>query len=589
MFIKWVYNTYYSFGGVFVRKKIVIFLISLLLLAVGIHSIFMRTIYEVPVEKVAYMEDNGIDEKETVEFGLFAVLGTNKLTSINLNNFIYRYRFWMIGIGLLMILGTLWILALNYLVQTRTKALFEVNEQLSHSQSQNKAIINAIPDGIFLLDNDSRVLECKIDGSITPFPKRSDMMMRKLSDIMPVPYGEKLNEAIENMTRINELHTLELEITLEGVRTFFEVRLIRSGKKEVIALVRDMTSHYENLENIKYLSYHDQLTGLFNRHMFEEELERLDVNRNTPLSVIMADVNGLKLVNDCFGHPTGDKLLIQFSEILKKVFRADDIICRLGGDEFVIILPHTTHDVTRELIKRINAACDEIKFYNLSLSVAFGSATKIAMNDSIIDVMKYAEDQMYKTKLFEAPKIKEQMVAKLLDSLFESSDAEAIHAEAVETYSEMLGDAIGLNPTELETLRMAARHHDIGKIAIDKKVLYKKSNLSTSEMEIIRSHPDIGYRILSVVNEMSECADIVLAHHERWDGKGYPKGLSGDDIPLMSRIISIADVYSTITLTTFYKDAMTPLEGVEEIDKHSGTQFDPILGRKFVALMKDKM
>ena len=211
------------------------------------------------------------------------------------------------------------------------------------------------------------------------------------------------------------------------------------------------------------------------------------------------------------------------------------------------------------------------------------------MGDSIVDVMRYAEDQMYKSKLFEAPKIKEQMVAKLLQSLFESSDAEAIHSESVEKYSELLGNAIGLNKTEMETLKTAAKHHDIGKIAIDQQLLYKKIPLSTTEMETIRSHPDIGYRILSVVNEMSECADIVLSHHERWDGKGYPKGLSGDGIPLMSRIISIADVYSTITLTVHYKETMTPLDAIDEIKKHSGTQFDPILVRKFVALMKDKM
>ena len=577
------------------RKKIgtgIIFVFAALLLAIASHSIFMQIVYDDVTDQVAYPGDSGIDktlEDETVKLGLFAVFNASPNKSRNINSFIYRYRFWMIGIGLLMIFGTLWIVALNYLVQSRTRALFETNEQLSHSQSQNKAIINAIPDGIFLLDNDSRVLECKIEGADTPFPNRSDMIMRKLSDIMPVPYGDKLKEAIDNMARINELHHMDLEITLDGTRRTFEVRLIRSGKNEVIALVRDMTSHYESLENIKYLSYHDQLTGLFNRYMFEEELERLDVNRNTPLSIIMADVNGLKLVNDCFGHPTGDKLLIKFSEILKKVFRADDIICRLGGDEFVIILPHTTHVVTKELIKRINAVCDDVKFHNLSLSVAFGSATKMGMSDSIVDVMKYAEDQMYKRKLFEAPKIKEQMVAKLLDSLFESSDVEADHAEAVEKYSEMLGNAMGFNQTEMETLKTAARHHDIGKIAIDHNVLYKHGTLTTTEMEMIRSHPDIGYRILSVVNEMSDCADIVLAHHERWDGKGYPKGLEGDEIPLMSRIISIADVYSTITLKTHYKETITPLEGVEEIKKHSGTQFDPILGRKFVALMKDKM
>jgi len=572
-------------------RSVVIYLFAIVLLAIGVHGIFMSTIYDEADGKETTSCDNAKVEKleaRAIELSFFGALATDPEATQNRNTLFYRYRYWMIGIGLLMIFGTLWIAALNYLVQTRTKALYESNEQLKNSQSQNKAVINAIPDAIFMLDNESRVLECKIDGIDTPFPNRSDMMMRKLSDILPIPYGEKLVEAIDKVSRINELHQLEIEITIDGVRKFYEMRIIRSGRNEVIALVRDMTNQYESLENIKYLSYHDQLTGLYNRYMFEEELERLDVDRNASLSVIMADVNGLKLINDCFGHPTGDQLLIKFSEVLRKIFRADDIICRLGGDEFVIILPHTTIDVTNGLIKRITAACDDIKFYNLNLSVAFGSATKIGTNDSIRDVLKYAEDQMYKRKLFEAPKIKELMIAKLLSSLFESSESEAFHAESVEAFSELLGVAVGLNPTEIETLRNAAKHHDIGKIAIDQKMLYKHGALTASEMETIRTHPDIGYRILSVVNEMSECADVILAHHERWDGKGYPKGLVGDEIPLMSRIIAIADAYSAMTETSHYKEIKMPVEAIEEIERFSGSQFDPILGRKFAALMKDK-
>ncbi len=569
----------------------IICMIAFVLLSIGAHGIFMSMVYDDAIGTEIYIGDKANEEKledGTFELGFFSALGTSSKVPERHSSIFYRYRYWMIGVGLLMIFGTLWIAALNYLVQTRTKALYEVNEQLSHSQSQNKAMINAIPDAIFLLDNDSRILECKTDGTEMPFPKRSDMMMSKLSDIMPIPYGKKLVEAIDKVSKINELQQLEIEITLDGAIKFYEMRIIRSGKNEVIALVRDMTNQYKSLENIKYLSYHDQLTGLYNRYMFEEELERLDVDRNTPLSVIMADVNGLKLVNDCFGHSTGDLLLIKFSEVLKKVFREDDIICRLGGDEFVVILPHTTVGVTNALIKRITLACEDIKFYNLTLSVAFGSATKGASNDSIKDVIKYAEDQMYKRKLFESPKIKELMIAKLLSSLFETSEAEEIHAESVEVFSEILGTAIGLNPTEMETLLTAAKHHDIGKIAIDQKILYKNEPLTAREMEKIKSHPDIGYRILSVVNEMSECADVVLAHHERWDGKGYPKGLSGDEIPLMSRIIAIADAYSAMTQTSHYKAIKTPIEAIEEVERYSGSQFDPILGRKFAAVMRDK-
>ena len=168
------------------RKKIgtgIICFIAALLLATGVHEIFMSTIYDDASNKKLNLEyytskmklENGI-----AELGLFGALGTDPQVSENTNSFIYRYRYWMIGIGLLMIFGTLWIAALNYLVQTRTKALYEANEQLSHTQSQNKAIINAIPDGIFLLDNDTRVLECKIEGYDALFPNRSRSEERRV-------------------------------------------------------------------------------------------------------------------------------------------------------------------------------------------------------------------------------------------------------------------------------------------------------------------------------------------------------------------------------------------------------------------------
>ena len=509
-------------------------------------------------------------------------------TIIN-SNMLYRSRYLLIGVGFFLIVGTLWIAALNYLVQSRTKALTEANLQLNQTQSQNKAIINANPDAIFLLDNDTRVQLYKIEGLDDLFHVQTDLLMRKLSDLLPPPYGMTLIDTIDKLTAVNALSRLEFDINVESMRKIYEMRVIRSNSNEVIVFLRDMTTHYENIESIKFLSYHDQLTGLFNRHMFEAELKRLDVKRNFPLSIIMGDVNGLKLINDCFGHPVGDQLLIKLSELLKRFFREDDIICRLGGDEFIIILPKTSYEVANDLIGRIGSACEATEFYYLNLSVSFGCATKRDTSDTIIDVMKYAEDQMYKRKLIEGPKVKALMIHKLLESLFESSATETKHAETVEIYSEMLGDALGLSATEIDTLKLSAKFHDIGKIALDQKLLHKREALTTVEMEAIRSHPDIGYRILSVSSDFLECAEIVLAHHERWDGKGYPKGLVGEAIPLMSRIIALTDSYCTMTQVSYHNNLIPPESALVELEKHFGSQFDPVLGQKFVTLIKDKM
>ncbi|MCA0386702.1 MAG: diguanylate cyclase [Firmicutes bacterium] len=491
---------------------------------------------------------------------------------------------WLVGLGLTVIIGALAIFILNYLVNAKTKALYEINEQLRQTQSQNKAIINAIPDVIFILDNESRVLEYKSDEQACHFPERTLIMGRKLSEQLPGDSGRALVEAIGRVLSINDLQTVNFSTTNDGEDFHYEIRLMRSGKNEIVALCRDMTPQYKSLENIKYLSYHDQLTGLYNRYMFEEEFKRLDVSRNFPLSIIMADVNGLKLINDCFGHPVGDQLLISFADALKKVFRADDIICRLGGDEFIVILPQTTYDEAERLIDRIQKSCGEVKFFELSLSVAFGVATKQEPNDAIKEVMKYAEDQMYKRKLFEGPVVKEQMVEKLLVSLFEESPVEKQHSDTVALYSVQLGEAIGLNETELETLRQAAVYHDIGKIAIPKAILEKQGQLMEEEMEQLKTHADIGYRILSSVNGMAECADVVLSHHEHWNGKGYPKGISGDEIPILSRIISLSDAFAAMTHERLYKPVLNEGEALEEIERYLGIQFDPVLGRKFISL-----
>ncbi len=335
-------------------------------------------------------------------------------------------------------------------------------------------------------------------------------------------------------------------------------------------------------KQIEVLSYHDQLTDLYNRRFFEEELHRLDTKRNLPVTVVIADVNGLKLTNDAFGHFQGDKLLQKAAEVFKKVCRADDIIARVGGDEFSILLPKTDSAEAARIVRRIQEAIALDTSENIILSVSFGFATKYEMEEAMVEVIKNAEDHMYGNKLSESIKTRSRTLEIIKKKLYGKNEREQRHSDQVSQLCGEIGRAMHMGPAQLEELETAGLLHDIGKIAIEERILNKNGELDHIEMAKVRRHSEIGYHILSSVSELAQVAHYVLAHQERWDGLGYPKQLRGEDIPLQSRIIALADAYDAMTGASPFRDAISPKEAALEIIKNAGTQFDPEIVRVFI-------
>ncbi len=358
--------------------------------------------------------------------------------------------------------------------------------------------------------------------------------------------------------------------------------ILLNEKQVFHCLCRDISERKKMEHKLEYLSYHDLLTGLYNRRFFEEELKRLDVERNFPLTIVIADVNGLKLINDTFGHAMGDELLKTVSAVMKKACREDDIIARLGGDEFVILLPKTNATETDQILKRIKALVAKEKVGSIAISVSFGYETKKNGKEQIQVILKKAEDYMYKKKLFESPSIRGNTINAIINTLHEKNKREEQHSHRVSALCKSMGEALGLSEGEIEELKTVGLLHDIGKIAIEETILNKPGKLTSAEWADIKRHPEIGYRILSTVNDMSEMAEYVLSHHERWDGKGYPKGLQGEEITLQSRIISIADAYDAMTSERSYRGPFSDENAIEELQKNSGAQFDPELVRVFI-------
>ncbi|MFA5449065.1 MAG: HD domain-containing phosphohydrolase [Clostridia bacterium] len=349
-----------------------------------------------------------------------------------------------------------------------------------------------------------------------------------------------------------------------------------------VLIFRDISDKRHRQREIEFLSYHDQLTGIYNRRFFNDALRSLDTAENLPLSLIMVDVNGLKLTNDAFGHKLGDLLLERVAEILSKACGAKDIAARIGGDEFILLLPNKSAKQTESIIHSIKQAMDESQFNNIILSVSIGYGVKTLTEENINEIYKKAEDEMYRNKLSESSSMRSRTIDLIMNTLHEKNRREMYHSLRVGDLAGKIARAWGLDDDEVSQIKIAGSMHDIGKIGISERILEKKDPLEPEERAEIERHSEIGYRILSSVNEFSEIAAFVLSHHERWDGKGYPRGLKGNAIPLKARIIAVADVYDAVTNERPYGKVMTKEEAVQEIQNNAGGQFDPDVVKVFV-------
>ncbi len=354
----------------------------------------------------------------------------------------------------------------------------------------------------------------------------------------------------------------------------------------VIGIVQEISDRKKREQEIVYLNYHDKLTGLYNRAYFEEESKRFNNPKQLPISLICGDLNGLKLINDAFGYEKGDLLLLAITTILKKCCREEDIIARVGGDEFYILLPKTSSETAEIICNRIYKECQSDRFMDedtaIYPSISLGHATKNLESESLGKELNAAETNMYQSKLLEGKSFRSNIMESIKATMFEKSHETEAHAERLVSLSYIVGDALNLSDIKLNELKLLAMLHDIGKMSIEENILSKPGKLNDEEWLKMKKHPEVGYRIAQATPDLSSIADYILCHHERWDGSGYPNGLKGEAIPLLSRILAVVDSYDAMTEDRPYRSAMPKEAALEEIRSCSGTQFDPEIAELFI-------
>jgi len=479
-------------------------------------------------------------------------------------------------------------------------ALIRKENELDIKLNENRlaTTLHSIREGVIATNRDGKiVLMNQTAENLTGWSKEQalfqpiDQVFKpyKLNAVENDPYG------INELYRLSETDNSMALDSLDGKQYY-----ISSNRSKIedhhdvvygeVTVFRDVTKEKKENDEIRYISYHDKLTGLYNRAFFEEELVRLNTARQYPLTLIIGDCNGLKIANDIFGHMEGDRLLQTIAKILKKVTRHEDIVARWGGDEFAIILPKTNQQDAAAIRERILQLCAEAPLDPIQPSLAMGSATNtepsIKAND-LQELLKLAEDRMYRHKLMEGKSARNTLLMSIKNMLFEKSCETQEHANRLKEISEKFGRAIGLSNFEQEELSLLSILHDVGKVGIPDIILMKPDRLNDEEWGIMKKHSEKGYNLAKSTPELTNIADYILHHHEHWNGSGYPSGLQGEAIPKLSRILSLIDAYDVMTHSRVYKEAQSKIDALKEIENCAGTQFDPQLSEVFIKIMKE--
>lgn len=463
-------------------------------------------------------------------------------------------------------------------ITTRIK----MKNDLAESELKFKRYYDNAPDGIFVVDKTGRYINANIAACTMTGYCKEELLNMNIMDITPSDYHDKSAIGFENLLKKGEMN-LELPyLTKDKQVRIWTISAVKINENEFLGFSKDVTEKHEFEDKLKYAFYHDTMTGLYNRQYVFDHLESIDNDDNFPLTIICADINGLRSINESLGFVVGD-------EIIKKVAVAIKNTCdkcvsvRWGGDDFLVFLSNANEEDSKTFIQNVKTALQQELTDELqNVSISIGSFTKNDMNISLKKAIKNADESMVQNKISYSESIQNTPINMILHTLHEKNKREEMHSKRVSEICVAIGNALEMSKEDINKLRIIGLVHDIGKIGIDENILNKTAKLTNRECEIMKQHSEIGFRILSANKQTTELAFHILSHHERLDGAGYPNGIKGKDISMFTRILSIADSFDAMTRKRAYCEGMSTAAAVQELKRCAGTQFDTEIVNIFI-------
>lgn len=418
--------------------------------------------------------------------------------------------------------------------------------------------------------------------------------------------GQPVPDLIEGKT----ISTIPLEVRGNSLGKIVllnaETQTTIDGVVNVSTVVSTAIENVLRYQEAMKLAERDELTGLLNHRgiyaSLANELGRSQRHEH-PLAVLMLDLDDFKVLNDTFGHPAGDQVLRQVGDCIRLVLRQSDSGGRVGGDELMLVLPETSPEGAVKLSERLHEVLRSSPFVTsegqtLLPRISIGVANYPQDATTLDKLVERADNNLYRSKKRggnvitssdgrPAADTKDNLMSiatGLLDSVGARDHYTRRHTEQVVKYALEIGEELALSAESLHTLRLAAILHDVGRLNVPTEVLHKVGRLDADEMDAMRKHVEYGEEIIADIPRLAEVLAAVAAHHERFDGRGYPRGLGNDDIPVLGRVLAIADAYSGMTVDKPYRAGMSDAEAREELLRVKGTQLDPDLVDLFVSI-----
>ena len=374
-----------------------------------------------------------------------------------------------------------------------------------------------------------------------------------------------------------------------------ELSLIAKKIEEMLERLREDRSHIDKLNKalrgelaerqkaeklMQYHCWHDALTGLYNRTFLEIVLNEYAQSGVKGFGVICGDLDGLKMVNDTLGHEAGDALLRRTADLFRRILPDSAITVRTGGDEFVALLIDINEEELWKWYQQLQTEAQKQESGQLPLQISFGCRYQnccVPGGDELRNLLREADDAMYRQKNFRRQSTRGVVVQALLKMIELHESVTNGHSQRLKRLAEKLAREMELSEEEVEKVVLLAQFREIGRIGLPEPLLTKEEPLTEAERQEIQRHAEIGYRIALVIPELEGIAELIRAHHEWWNGQGYPRGLKGKEIPLESRLVAIVDAYDAMTNPSVYRE----VQGIEKVElelrRGRGRQFDPEL------------
>lgn len=469
--------------------------------------------------------------------------------------------------------------------QEEMKELRKAVEPPGLNEARLMAVQESIADMTTILNQDGVILAMFTRAGFHSVVPDQRVVGQSVNLVYDPVVAARYIQAMEQALLTGRMQSFTYESEYKSRAYGREVRLSACGE-EIIVIEHDMTERLALAKQLRYLGQYDSLTGLLNRRRFAEELRRLKEEKVFPVGAVVCDLDGLKLINDTLGYEQGDKLLVTAAGMLQHCFRPQDCIARIGGDEFAVLLPNVQLDTIATICTQLAETVEE---YNSTLpSVHLGFAIGFAISERTSDLEALfveADNDMVQKKLLRSGNGHQAILEGMLQLAQTRDYFASAHPERMEAYAILLAERLNLSEERIANLRLLARFHDIGKAGLEENLIMKPGRLTASELREVSRHSELGCRIVRVIPQLAPIAELILKHHEWWDGSGYPLGLTADAIPLECRILALVDAYEVMTAGRPYRPARSCEEAMEELRQGAGSQFDPELVSQFLQLL----